>query len=250
MPTLHLLGTGASISDPHRTTTMLAFESDESVVVVDCGGDVVHRLMEAGVSLERIEALIITHAHADHVGGFPLFVQKMWLAGRRQPIPVYGIQPALDVARHLFDQFDTTGWEGIPEREWHTVPLEENASVLENEQWRITASPGEHSIPVIGLRVEDKQEGGVVAYSCDTERTPAITRLSQDADILVHEATGGFSGHTSAEGAAHVASEANAKRLLLVHLPPTEKLGEAQMAAARKIFADTEKGEEMGQYDF
>ncbi len=205
MPTLHLLGTGASISDPHRTTTMLAFEAEASVVVVDCGGDVVQRMMAAAIPLERIEALIITHTHADHVSGFPLFMQKIWIAGRRRPMPVYGIEPALDLARRLSDQFDTSGWEGFPDIHWHEIPLEEGVTVLEDDTWRITASPGNHSVPVVGLRVEDRRGGGVVAYSCDTEPTPPITRLAQGADILVHEATGNFSGHTSAAGAARVA---------------------------------------------
>ncbi|HEX8682396.1 MAG TPA: MBL fold metallo-hydrolase [Ardenticatenaceae bacterium] len=247
MPTLHLLGTGAALSDPHRTTTMLAFQGEGSVIVVDCGGDVVQRLMQAGVPLDQIEALIVTHEHADHAGGFPLFMEKIWLAGRRRPIPVYGIAPAISQARRAFESFDTSGWEGMPEIEWYEVALEEGAQVLESEQWRITAAPGTHSVPVIGLRVEDARGGGVVAYSCDTEPSEAITRLSRDADILVHEATGGFGGHTTAEGAAHVAREAGAKRLVLVHLPPAESL---DMEAARRVFPDVEVGEELGRYEF
>ena len=95
MPTLHLLGTGAAFSDPSRTVTMLAFESGGSVVVVDCGGDVVQRLLTAGIGPDQVEALIVTHEHADHAGGFPLFMEKIWVGGRRRPIPVYGIAPAL-----------------------------------------------------------------------------------------------------------------------------------------------------------
>ncbi len=87
MPTLHLLGTGASISDPHRTTTMLAFQREGSVLLVDCGGDVVQRLMHAEVPLDDLEAVILTHAHADHVAGFPLFMQKIWIAGSAAPHP-------------------------------------------------------------------------------------------------------------------------------------------------------------------
>ncbi|MGH2544378.1 MAG: MBL fold metallo-hydrolase [Ardenticatenaceae bacterium] len=250
MAILHLLGTGASISEAHRTTTMLAFESGPSVVVVDCGGDVIQRLMEAGVMLDHIQALIITHTHSDHVGGFPLFMQKIWIAGRRRSIPVYGIQPALDLARRLFVQYDTSGWEGLPEIEWHEVPLDENAPVLEDSHWRITASPGKHSVPVIALRVLDRAGGGTVTYSCDTERTPAVISLARDTDILVHEATGDYPGHTPAQDAAQVATEARARRLLLVHLPPEKQLSEPQMAAARAVFAATEKGEELGQYLF
>ncbi|MDQ3397099.1 MAG: MBL fold metallo-hydrolase [Deinococcota bacterium] len=250
MAILHLLGTGAALSDPHRTTTMLAFENGSSAIVVDCGGDVVQRLLAAKVVLKNIQALILTHEHADHVGGFPLFMEKIWLAGRRHPIPVYGIKPAISQAKRSFETFDTSGWEGMPEIDWYEVAEEEHAPVLEDKEWRVTASPGSHTVPVTALRVEDKRGGGVVAYSCDTERSDAVTRLAQSATILVHEATGDFAGHASAEQAAQVAREAGVGRLLLVHLPPEEDLAEERMANVRKIFAETAKGEEGGRYEF
>lgn len=249
MPTLHLLGTGAALSDPHRTTTMLAFESDGSVVVVDCGGDVIQRLMASHVPLDQITAMIVTHEHPDHVSGFPLFMERLWLSGRRRPIPVYGIRPAIDQAKRAFEAFDTSPWEGMPEIEWHEVALEEGASVLSDDTWTITASPGDHAVPVIGLRVQHAN-GKVIAYSCDTARSSAIMRLSKDADILVHEATGEGPGHSSAKTAAEIAREAGAKRLLLVHLPPEKYLRENEMQEARSVFSETEKGEEGGHYTF
>ncbi|HMB93064.1 MAG TPA: MBL fold metallo-hydrolase, partial [Rhodothermales bacterium] len=164
MPTLHLLGTGAALSDPHRTTTMLAITNDTSTVVVDCGGDVVQRLLAADIALDTITALIVTHEHPDHVSGFPLFMEKIWLAGRRRPIPVYGIEPALDQARRCFDTFDTSRWDGLPKIQWQPIPHEAGALVLDDAVWHITAAPGIHSVPVVGLRVRSKQSGNVVAY--------------------------------------------------------------------------------------
>lgn len=249
MPTLHLLGTGAALSDPHRTTTMLAFAAPGSVVAVDCGGDVVQRLLYAGLSLDALAAFILTHEHPDHVSGFPLLMEKLWLAGRREPLPVCGIAPALRQAERTFSSFDTSGWQGMPEIHWREVAHEEGAEVWRDETWTVTAAPGEHSVPVIGLRVTARG-GGTVAYSCDTEPTAAITRLAKGADLLVFEATGEGPGHSSAEQAAEVAREAGAGRLLLVHLPPEKDLGEGKMAAAREVFARTDKGEEGGSYDF
>ena len=253
MATLHLLGTGASVSEPHRHATMLAFENKDSIMVVDCGSDVIQRLMETGISLaglNRIDGLIITHHHPDHVIGFPLFMQKIWLAGRTRPIAVYGIAPALDHAQRLFACFDTSGWEGMPIIQWHEIPYEEQALVLENENWRITATPGIHSVPVVGLRVEDQLGKGIVAYSCDTEPSPAIERLAVGANILVHEATGSPHNHSSALDAAQIAHRAGVEQLLLVHLPPAHYLTEAQMEEAQKVFAACEKGEELGRYAF
>jgi ribonuclease Z len=246
--TLHLLGTGAGFSGGDRTTTMLAFESGDSVVVVDCGGDVVQRLQAAGIDLGHVDALVVTHEHADHVSGFPLFMEKIWLSGRRRPIPVHGPAPALSQARRCWESFATGGWKDVPEILWREVALEEGAAVLESEAWRITAAPGTHSVPVVGLRVEDRRGGGVAAYSCDTEESEAIARLARGADLLAHEATGGFGGHTTPEGAARVAARAGAGRLVLVHLPPEVSAGE--LARAREVFPGVELGADGQRHPF
>ena len=248
MPTLHLLGTGAAFSDAHRTTTMLAFADTDSTLVVDCGGDVVQRMLAAGIDLTTVSALLLTHEHIDHVGGFPLFMERIWLGGRRDPILVYGIEPALDQARRCFETFDTSRWEGLPDVHWFRFPEDEGALVLIDALWEVTASPGIHSVPVVGLRVVSKRTGGIAAYSCDTEPAPAIACLAHKADLLVHEATGDFPGHSTAAQAAEVAAQAEAGRLLLTHLPPG--LSDDDLTEARQTFARTEVGQELGTYDF
>jgi hypothetical protein len=146
MAVLHLLGTGAAASDATRTTTMLAFEHRGSVVLVDCGGDVVQRALASGIDPESVEALIVTHEHPDHAGGFALFMERIWLLGRERPIPVIGIRPAIDQARRVLEAFDISGWS-LPPIEWREVEHRAGAIVLENERWRITAAPGVHSCP-------------------------------------------------------------------------------------------------------
>jgi ribonuclease Z len=249
MAVLHLLGTGSAFSDASRTTTMLAFESGGRTLVVDCGGDVIQRLQVAGVDLAGIEGMVVTHEHADHVGGFPLFIEKLWLYGRREPIPVYGIESAIAQARRSWECFDTRSWKGVPEIQWHRVKHEPGAEVLRNERWHVTAAPGIHPVPVVGVRVE-AAGGGVVAYSCDTNPSPEIAALAAGVDILVHEAqkqrTEGV--HSTYEQAAEVAFRAGARRLVLVHLPPGVHDGD--LAEARRVFEHTELGEDGRRYDF
>lgn len=250
MAHLHLLGTGAALSDPHRTTTMLAVESEHSLVLIDCGGDLAQRAFSVGAHLERLSALIITHSHPDHVSGFPLFMEKLWLFGRDEPLEVCGIPSAIDQARRSFETFDTSGWAGMPEIRWREVLPEEGADVWSDESFVITAAPGTHGVPVTALRIEDRAGGGVVAYSADTEPSDAVVRLAAGSDILVHEATGRFAGHSDAEQAAGVAARAGVGRLILVHLPPAERLGPAGILVATERFERTEEGVEGGSYSF
>ena len=105
--TFYLLGTGAAVSDPHRTTTMLAVEEAGHFVLVDCGGDAFQCVLAAGLDPSKLEAVILTHEHPDHISGYPLLIEKLWLFGRREPIHVYGPAPTLEVARTLFGAFST-----------------------------------------------------------------------------------------------------------------------------------------------
>lgn len=208
----------------------------------------VQRLLAAHVPLDNITLLILTHAHPDHVSGFPLFMEKIWLAKRRRPIPVCGPQSALEAARRTFEAFDTRGWQGLPEIDWTDVPPTEGAKVWTDEHWRITAGPGSHTVPSIALRLESVRGGGVAAYSSDTSRSDLVARMADAADVLVHEATGDFRGHTSAQDAAHVARQAGVGRLILVHLPPV--IPEEDLAEARDSFPNLEVGRDGAVYSF
>lgn len=249
MATLHLLGTGAVVSDPSRTTTMFAVHSDGGLVLVDCGGDAVQRLLAHDLDPLALDALIVTHEHADHVGGFPLLMERLWVMGRKRPLDVYGIPPAVAQARRSHDAFDTSGWEGYGG--FRTVEFPERAEtpVFEAHGLRVSASPGRHAVPVVALRIEDLQGGGVVAYSCDTAPEAKVVALSRDCDLMLHEATGEGAIHSSAAQAAEVARDAGAGKLILVHLPPAAQL-EADLPAARAIRPELAVGEDGQRYTF
>ena len=247
MEIVHVLGSGAAFSDGSRTTTMLALEGPSGIVVIDCGGDVVQRLLAQGLDPLRVTALIVTHEHADHVGGLPLMVERLWLAGRHTPLPVIGIAPAVAQASRLHDAFDTTDWPGYAGIQPIVVPHEPGTMVLRNADWRITATPGTHSVPVIGLRAE-ASSGAVMAYSCDTTYDPAIVELARGADLLLHEAAGATPIHATPCQAARVAVEAGARRLVLVHLPHDFDEDGPEVACARGRVPDLEIGYDGARY--
>lgn len=216
---------------------------------MDCGGDLVQKILAAGLEIEALEALVITHGHPDHVVGFPLVMQRLWLHGRRRPLPVFGPSSALQIARRLWDVFDLSGCDGMPPIAWNELPVSSGSQILQSGPWEMWYAPGTHSLESIGLRFRDSDSGVIVTYSSDTEPDPRIVSLAKDADILVHEATGPELGHTSVLGAADVAAQAQAKRLLLVHLPPTDQISADMMSSAVARFPNTELGTEGGVYD-
>lgn len=249
MPTLHLLGTGAVVSDSHRTTTMMAVDNGSGVLLVDCGGDVVPRMVAAGLDPVTLSALIVTHEHADHVSGLPLMMERLWLMGRRAPLPVYGIREALNQVTRVHDAFDVSGFEGYGGLETHEILHEPGAPVLDGFGWRVRAAPGRHAVPVIGLRFEDVASGRVATYAGDTAPSAEIVELARASTLFLHEATGEGPVHSSAEQAARASRDAGAERLVLVHLPPADQLAR-DLPAAQRLVPDLSVGEELGTYPF
>jgi ribonuclease Z len=251
MAELLLLGTGASLADGSREPTMLAVRGSATTLLIDCGANPVRQLQRLRVPLDSVDRLILTHSHPDHTSGFPLLVEMLWLARRTQPLPVHGPPETVDLARRVFAQWDTSKWAGLFALEWHPVPLKPNAPVAGTADFEVSAAPGAHSVPVIGLRIRDLQGGGIMAYSADGEPSAGVRGLAQDVDLLVHEATGAHSGHSTAEGAARLAREARARRLVLVHLAPLENDLEAQRKAAAEVFGgEVTIGHDLDRYTF
>jgi len=227
---------------------MLAFSTETDAVLVDCGGDALQRSMAAGIPVENIRAVILTHEHPDHVGGWALLIEKLWLHGRRDPIPVYGPKAALVQAESNFATYNTERWEGVPKTIWHDVELAEGVEFLEVGPLKFTGSPADHGVPCLAIRVDNTDSGASVCYSSDTKPSQNIARLGRGCDIVVHEASGQHPVHSSAEQAAQIARDAGCKRLVLVHLPPG--MSENDLSTARSIFAATELGSELAEYSF
>jgi ribonuclease BN (tRNA processing enzyme) len=94
MSSVTFLGTGPGNVVPGRFQSSILLEAGGKRVLLDAGEPCSTQLLELGFRLPDLDAIWITHAHADHIGGLPLLIQASWLHGRSQPLP-------LGVPRHL-----------------------------------------------------------------------------------------------------------------------------------------------------
>lgn len=190
---------------------------DAGMILVDCPGNPLIRLKQAGLNPLDLEHLVLTHFHPDHISGAPSLLMQSWLMGRQTPIQIYGLQYTLDRLIKILELYQWESWPGLFPVQFHQIPDIEYSPVLENEHIRLIASPVKHMVPTIGLRFEFLQNQKVIAYSCDTEPCEEVIRLAHQADLLIHEATGASHGHSSAAQAGEIASETGAKKLALIH---------------------------------
>ncbi len=220
MARIVILGSAAVVSDAtHDNTHFLLIGENDSPVLVDCGSNPLGKIKNLGISDDGLGDVILTHFHPDHVSGVPNMLMHMWQLGRQAPLRFYGLHHCINRTEDLMNSFLWETWPNFFPVTFHRVRERIGAPVLENADFRITAWPVKHFIPTIGLRIENKLTGKVIAYTCDTEPHIGLSDLAKGADMLIHEAAGEGIGHSSARQAGETATVGGAKSLYLIHYP-------------------------------
>lgn len=101
---LTFLGTGSAFTIENFHSNMLA-EVNGAKLLIDCGGDVRHALHAQGLGAADIDAVYISHLHADHIGGME------WLALATYFDPALR-RPALYINEKLADELWDTCLKG------------------------------------------------------------------------------------------------------------------------------------------
>ncbi len=236
MAKIIILGTANAVSAEHNENTHLLIQNGGRVILVDCVGSPIPRLARAGVQLNQITDLLLTHFHPDHVSATPLLLMDMWLLGRKQPLTVHGLTHTISRLQTMMDLYDWAQWPNFFPVQFNILAEADYIPVIQADDFRISATPVKHLLPTIGIRVDILSSQVSMAYSSDTEPCDAMVRMAKDTDVLIHEASGESMGHSSARQAGEIARESGAKSLYLIHYPP-ETPNETLIQAARETYA-------------
>ena len=87
---LTLLGTGGTQPLPDRALASLAVTVQGHTLLLDCGEGTQVSLRKYGVSSYRIDAVLLTHYHGDHILGLPGLLQTLASLNRTAPLTIYG----------------------------------------------------------------------------------------------------------------------------------------------------------------
>lgn len=234
-----LLGTGAMMPLPYRPLSSLLLRSEGSLILFDCGEGTQTAWRTYRWGFKRLDAICLSHLHADHVAGLPGLFHTVANAGRIDPLHIYGPVGTTAVVSGLRVIAPTLPYEihvhELADGETFALPAEIEAQV----------AYGEHRVPVIGYRLSrsrsrafDRQRaasrgvppehwsrlqqgetvtvgdndvrpddvlgpprrGVAIGFITDTRPTGALRELIRDVDLLISEATYGDDADT--EGAA------------------------------------------------
>lgn len=169
------------IHDKRLRTSALITDSDGNNILVDIGPD--FRAQMLGNNVTHLEAILLTHAHRDHVGGIDDIRPFNWVQQRNMEL--YGNTEALQTLKHDYHYiFDYHQYPGLPEATLHNVsdckPF--NVGLL-----TITPVRGWHKdLPVLGYRIDEVGTVTSIAYITDMNRIDDEEMIKLEGlDLLV-----------------------------------------------------------------
>lgn len=242
MATLAILGCGEAF-DPQLPNTSLLYQGGRTVLI-DCGFAVAQSLWRYSNDSDFLDAIFITHHHADHTFGVPALLMVMQGSQppdprrhRTRPLTIIGPLGTQAYITQLFDLAYTPGLKRL------TFPVEfvecSPGETLNFGPLTINTALPNHWIPVLSSRWEEE---GVCkfAYSADGQMTAGTRALFSHVPVLVHEcfALPGNEGpiHTNVQAVLELATASNTQTLVLVHQAMHQRDPIAAFVQNQKIF--------------
>ncbi len=87
--TLKCLGVGDGLPCADRNHSAFLYRFSKTSLLIDCGEPVCDLYKRSGLSFDLIDAILLSHLHADHFGGLFMLIQGFWLERRRKRLPIY-----------------------------------------------------------------------------------------------------------------------------------------------------------------
>jgi ribonuclease Z len=137
---LTFLGTSASVPSAERNHPGLLVEANGSRILVDCGEGTQRQLLRSGVGFRRLDRLLLTHGHFDHVLGIPGLFSTLQLRHSADVMTIHAGPGTLDVVIRMMAGFWGEGRAPIP---LELAPLKEG-QVFDADEFTIDCFPVRH----------------------------------------------------------------------------------------------------------
>ena len=236
-----LLGTGSPIPDANRAGPATLVEAGGQAFLIDCGRGVLLRTTAAGVPVNTLAAVLLTHLHSDHITDLNDVITTRWVTSLQpNPLAIFGPPGTKQVVDGILESLRSDIGYRLAHHDdltWSPDPVVTEVSdglALESGEVRITVAPTDHRPvePTIAFRIE--HDGHSVVLAGDTVPCEGLDRLAAGADALVHTVIRAdmikaiplprlqdiLDYHSSVEQAAETATRNGVGTLVLTHYVP------------------------------
>jgi len=252
-----LLGTGTPNPEPDRMGPSVAIVSGSHAYIVDCGPGVVRRAAQAGIKMEQITRLFVTHLHSDHTAGLPDLILTPAITGRREALELYGPPGLKAMTTHVLQawkedmQIRIHGLEpSVPGAYVVHAHEVKPGEIYRDEAMRVIAFAVPHGSwkYAFGYRFEAADK--TIVISGDTTYSSALIAAAKGCDILIHEvySAKGFTNRTPEWQTYHkafdtpgpdvgrVATAVGAREVVLYHQLPMGQTPEEVLDEIRSTY--------------
>jgi ribonuclease BN (tRNA processing enzyme) len=259
-----VLGKSPSWQDAGGACSGYLVEEDGTRLLLDCGNGVFGKLRER-VDYVDIDAVVLSHLHADHFLDLVPFAYALTYAPRQQPVPVHVWPGTDDPARPrllapagagaLFRR--VVGAWGPEDLIEHAFALEEYAVDARPEVGPLRLRVGEvpHFTTTHAVEVTSVAGGGRFTFGADSAPAAALVEFARGTDLLFVEGTlprperSGQRGHLTPGEAGEHARAAGARRVVLTHISDELDPEWARGEAERTFGAGVEVAREGAAYE-
>lgn len=257
------LGTGCPVPVMGRSHPSTLIQYKGTYFLIDVGEGALLRIAEAGIPCGKIKNVLLTHHHADHLGGYAYFIISSWMNGRDN-LDLIGPPGTGAIQKGFVGYYkeDLTYRSTLMGRALETTYQANIREIEDKDQFTldgltITTAKLVHTAHNIAYRFE--ADGKSIVVTGDTSYTPALAELAKDADLLVMDCAGlvdrGHIGaaripknikanedasrctvppHPGKGEMARMAKDANAKAILTTHYGAVEIDEPASIASLRE----------------
>ncbi|MBC7376758.1 MAG: 3',5'-cyclic-nucleotide phosphodiesterase [Burkholderiaceae bacterium] len=166
---VRVLGCSGAIAKDCRTTSFLI----DGEVLIDAGTGVGDLTLD---EMRRIDHVLLTHSHLDHVAALPLMVDAI-ASQRTAPLQIHALAGTIDALKaHIFNNVIWPDFSRIPTPQAPFVSFSEIrvGQTLKLMDKFFEVLPAVHTVPAVGYAVTAGQ--GYWVFTGDTERNPAFWR--------------------------------------------------------------------------
>ncbi len=228
-----VLGKSPAWADAGGACSGYLIEDSGTTVLLDCGNGVFGKLREH-VDYTDVDAVVLSHVHADHCIDLIPYAYALLLTPRQQPVPVAGhpgtddpARPRLIVPPGARQVFRTVvgawGDEELIEQAFLVEEYDSHSSI-EIGPFTATFAEVPHFILTHAVELISSTGGGRFTFGADSRPCEEIVEFARDTDLLLLEATlprperTGIRGHLTPAEAGDHAKRAGARRLVLTHV--------------------------------
>lgn len=206
------LGTGTCVhGTENKAQSSILVEDDHTRLLVDCGAGTFLRLHDAGVHVNDIDAILLTHNHTDHNSDLLPILKARWLE-KGDKIGIYGPDGTKEFVDRLLEAYSYL-------KEKLNFSVDESLSFGVNG-FDITTMSTLHSIASRAYLIE--HGGKRVLISGDTY--PQKDIFTVECDLIIHELSLPFNSqtndHTTPENLVEPLKSCRAKWLYFIHIYP------------------------------